>query len=78
MDYIKISLIGLIAIIIYYLALQWSNLPQEEVQFETTENENITLNERVLDDSKDSLSALETTTPGVVESRDSTSTSLAT
>ena len=50
MDYIKISLIGLMAVIIYYLALQWSNLPQEEVQFETIENENITLNEKVLDD----------------------------
>ena len=44
MDYIKISLIGLIAIIFYYLALQWSNLTPKEVQLEITENENITYN----------------------------------
>ena len=78
MDYIKISLIGLMAVIIYYLALQWSNLPQEEVQFETIENGNIASNEKVLDDSKDSLSALDTTPSGVVESGDSKSTEIAT
>ena len=41
MDYIKISLIGLIAVIVYYLALQWSGLPNEEIKLEVTENENI-------------------------------------
>ena len=90
MDYIKISLIGLIAAIFYYLALQWSSLPQEEVQFETIENENLTLNDKVienenltlnnkvLDDSKDLLSALDTTPPRVVESRESNTSGLAT
>ena len=43
MDYIKISLIGLIAVILYYLALQWSGLPNEEIKLEVTENENIKL-----------------------------------
>jgi len=71
MDYIKISLIGLIAVILYYLALQWSGLPQEEVKFEIIENENITLNEEVFKDSKDSLSALDTTPSQVVESGES-------
>jgi len=78
MDYIKISLIGLIAVIFYYLVLQWSNLPQEEVKLEILENEKITLNENVLDDSKDSLSALDTTPPRVVESEESKTTGLAT
>ena len=41
MDYIKISLIGLIAVIVYYLALQWSGLPNEEIKLEVTENETI-------------------------------------
>ena len=36
MDYIKISLIGLIAVIVYYLALQWSGLPNEEIKLEVT------------------------------------------
>ena len=39
MDYIKISLIGLIAVILYYLALQWSGLPNEEIKLEVTKNE---------------------------------------
>ena len=68
MDYIKISLIGLIAVIVYYLALQWSGLPNEEIKLEVTENETITLNEEVFKDSKDSLSALDAAPPQVVES----------
>ena len=71
MDYIKISLIGLIAVILYYLALQWSGLPNEEIKLEVTENETITLNEEVFKDSKDSLSALDATPPQVVESGES-------
>ena len=71
MDYIKISLIGLIAVIVYYLALQWSGLPNEEIKLEVTENETITLNEEVFKDSKDSLSALDATPPQVVESGES-------
>ena len=77
MDYIKISLIGLIAVIFYYLALQWSGLPNEEIKIETTENENLTLNERVFEDSKDSLSALDATSPRVDESRESEETGFA-
>ena len=71
MDYIKISLIGLIAVIVYYLALQWSGLPNEEIKLEVTENETITLNEEVFKDSKDSLSALDAAPPRVVESGES-------
>ena len=71
MDYIKISLIGLIAVILYYLALQWSGLPNEEIKLEVTENETITLNEEVFKDSKDSLSALDAAPPQVVESGES-------
>ena len=71
MDYIKISLIGLIAVIVYYLALQWSGLPNEEIKLEVTENETITLNEGVFKDSKDSLSALDAAPPQVVESGES-------
>ena len=71
MDYIKISLIGLIAVIVYYLALQWSGLPNEEIKLEVTENETITLNEEVFKDSKDSLSALDATPPQVVENGES-------
>jgi len=71
MDYIKISLIGLIAVIVYYLALQWSGLPNEEIKLEVTENETITLNEKVFKDSKDSLSALDAAPPQVVESGES-------
>ena len=71
MDYIKISLIGLIAVILYYLALQWSGLPNEKIKLEVTENETITLNEEVFKDSKDSLSALDATPPQVVESGES-------
>ena len=71
MDYIKISLIGLIAVIVYYLALQWSGLPNEEIKLEVTENETITLNEEVFKDSKDSLSALDAAPPQVVESGES-------
>ena len=71
MDYIKISLIGLIAAIVYYLALQWSVLPNEEIKLEVTENETITLNEEVFKDSKDSLSALDAAPPQVVESGES-------
>ena len=48
MDYIKISLIGLIAVILYYLALQWSGLPNEEIKIEVTENDNLTLNQLLL------------------------------
>ena len=71
MDYIKISLIGLIAVIVYYLALQWSGLPNEEIKLEVTENETITLNEEVFKDSKDSLSALDAAPPQVVASGES-------
>ena len=71
MDYIKISLIGLIAVILYYLALQWSGLPNEEIKLEVTENETITLNKEVFKDSKDSLSALDATPPRIVESGES-------
>ena len=74
MDYIKISLIGLIAVIVYYLALQWSGLPNEEIKLEVTENETITLNEKVFKDSKDSLSALDAAPPQVVESGESITT----
>ena len=74
MDYIKISLIGLIAVIVYYLALQWSGLPNEEIKLEVTENETITLNEEVFKDSKDSLSALDAAPPRVVESGESITT----
>ena len=71
MDYIKISLIGLIAVIVYYLALQWSGLPNEEIKLEVTENETIALNEEDFKDSKDSLSALDAAPPQVVESGES-------
>ena len=71
MDYIKISLIGLIAVIVYYLALQWSGLPNEEIKIEVTENDNLTLNKEVFKDSKDSLSALDSTPPRIVESGES-------
>ena len=71
MDYIKISLIGLIAVILYYLALQWSGLPNEEIKLEVTKNETITLNEEVFKDSKDSLSALDAAPLQVVESGES-------
>ena len=71
MDYIKISIIGLIAVILYYLALQWSGLPNEEIKLEVTKNETITLNEEVFKDSKDSLSALDAAPPQVVESGES-------
>ena len=74
MDYIKISLIGLIAVIVYYLALQWSGLPNEEIKLEVTENETITLNEEVFKDSKDSLSALDAAPPQVVGSGESIAT----
>ena len=74
MDYIKLSLIGLIAVIVYYLALQWSGLPSEEIKLEITENETITLNEEVFKDSKDSLSALDAAPPQVVESGESITT----
>ncbi len=74
MDYIKLSLIGLIAVIVYYLALQWSGLPSEEIKLEITENETIALNEEVFKDSKDSLSALDAAPPQVVESGESITT----
>ena len=74
MDYIKFSLIGLIAVIVYYLALQWSGLPSEEIKLEITENETITLNEEVFKDSKDSLSALDAAPPLVVGSGESITT----
>jgi len=68
MDYIKVFLIGLIAVILYYLALQWSSLPEEEVVFETAKKETTILEEMSFDDSKDLLSALDTTPPKAVES----------
>ena len=34
MDYIKVFLIGLIAVITYYLLFQWSSLPEEDVVFQ--------------------------------------------
>ncbi len=74
MDYIKFSLIGLIAVIVYYLALQWSGLPSEEIKLEITENETIALNEEVFKDSKDSLSALDAAPPLVVGSGESITT----
>ena len=68
MDYIKISLIGLIAVIAYYLLLQWppSSIEVPINQITSQENlvtsqepaETILFKEEVLIDSKDSLSEL--------------------
>ena len=68
MDYIKISLIGLIAVIAYYLLLQWPPSSIEVPINPTTSQENlvasqepaetILFKEEVLIDSKDSLSEL--------------------
>ena len=68
MDYIKISLIGLIAVIAYYLLLQWPPASIEAPINQITSQENlvtsqepaetILLKEEVLIDSKDSLSEL--------------------
>ncbi|HIA44067.1 MAG TPA: hypothetical protein EYN84_08085, partial [Gammaproteobacteria bacterium] len=69
MDYIKISLIGLIAVFAYYLLLQWPPSSIEGPLNLTSAQENtiaaqepvetILLKEEVLIDSKDLLSALE-------------------
>ena len=77
MDYLKISLIGLIVVITYYLLLQWSSLPQEEVNLDLIQKDNFTLSEEVLNDSKDSLSALDATPPQAVEGGDLKTTELA-
>ena len=66
MDYIKVLLIGLIAVIIYYLALQWSAVPEQEVVFSPETKEAITLKKEVLNDSKDLLSALDTAPSGAI------------
>ena len=78
MDYIKVLLIGLIAVIVYYLALQWSALPEQEVVFNPEAEEVITLKEEGLNDSKDLLSALDTTPPGVAEPEETKTSDLAT
>jgi len=61
MDYIKVSLLGLIAVIAYYLVLQWSSLPEGEVALDTIKEETTTIKEESLSDSKDLLTALDTT-----------------
>ena len=68
MDYIKISLIGLIAVIAYYLLLQWPpssidlsinpNSSQENSVTSQDLSETILFKEEVIIDSKDSLSEL--------------------
>ena len=70
MDYIKVLLIGLIAVIVYYLALQWSAVPEQEVAFIPEIEEVIALKEEGLSDSKDLLSALDTAPAGVAETRE--------
>tara|TARA_Y100000590_G_scaffold133925_1_gene153169 strand:- start:15705 stop:17441 length:1737 start_codon:yes stop_codon:yes gene_type:complete len=61
-DYIKIGLIGLIAVISYYLLLQWSQIPTFEPNQDDNNNpiktESILIDKRI-DDSKDSLTALD-------------------
>ena len=78
MDYIKILLIGLIAVIVYYLALQWSAVPEQEVVFNTEIDEAVTLKEEGLGDSKDLLSALDTAPPGVAETEETKTSDMAT
>ena len=78
MDYIKVLLIGLIAVIVYYLALQWSALPEQEVVFNPEAEEVITLKEEGLNDSKDLLSALDTAPPGVAEPEETKPSEMAT
>ena len=78
MDYIKVLLIGLIAVILYYLVLQWSAMPEQEVVFNPEKEEVITLKEEGLSDSKDLLSALDTAPPGVAETRETKTGELAT
>ena len=73
MDYIKISLIGLVAVIAYYLLLQWPpssiEVPinpitsQENLVTSQEPAETILLKEEVLIDSKDSLSELGSLSP---------------
>ena len=78
MDYIKVLLIGLIAVILYYLVLQWSAMPEQEVVFNPEKEEVITLKEEGLNDSKDLLSALDTAPPGVAETKETKTGELAT
>ncbi len=77
MDYIKVFLIGLIVVVSYYLILQWSSLPEEEVKFKAVGEKTLTLNQEDIDDSEDLLSALNTTSPQSDEVGKSTSTQLA-
>ena len=46
MDYIKVFLIGLIVVIVYYLLLQWSNLPEEGVVFQPAKEATKTIKKR--------------------------------
>ena len=62
MDFIKICLIALIAVIAYWLLLQWPPVEVEgdmSVVSEVIETDLIPLSDMVISDSKDSLSALE-------------------
>ena len=77
MDYIKVFLIGLIAVIAYYLLLQWSSLPEEDVVSEPVQETIKTTKEDSLSDSKDLLTALDTTPLKAAESEASTNTDLA-
>ena len=47
MDYIKVFLIGLIVVIVYYLLLQWSNLPEEGVVFQPAKEATKTIKEEM-------------------------------
>ena len=74
MDYIKVFLIGLIAVITYYLLLQWSSLPEEDVVFQPAKEATKTIKEEGLGDSKDLLTALDTTPLKAAEGETPTNT----
>lgn len=74
MDYIKVFLIGLIVVIVYYLLLQWSNLPKEGVVFQPAKEATKTIKKEVISDSKDLLTALDTTPLKAAESETPTNT----
>ena len=77
MDYIKVFLLGLIAVIAYYLILQWSNLPEDDVVFEPAKETTKTIREEGLNDSKDLLTALDTTPLKAAESETPTNIDVA-
>ena len=77
MDYIKVFLLGLIAVIAYYLILQWSNLPEDDVVFEPVKETSKTTKEGRLNDSKDLLTALDTTPLKAAESEEPTNIDVA-